>query len=388
MIPIKGMDKQERERHVLLGTVDFYIRTGKPVGSNTLRESGFEDLSSATIRNYFAHLEEEGYLEQAHASGGRIPTNLAYRFYANYHQNKKQTPDSHDLHLFASLDQFDSREMALFLQNAAEQLSQKTQCAVFLSAPRFDSDYLTDMKLVAIDHTRCLCILMTDFGLIRTEILHLPSKLSSFSIKRIENYFQWRLTGLDKPEHLDKEEELLAHSLYNEMIVRYLVGYSNFIDEDIYRTGFSKLLHYPDFQEASTLASALALFENTNGMRLLLRECKVVNRLKFWIGDDLVPHAITNPNCSILTIPYYVNRQPVGAIGLLGPSRMPYANLFQKLDTFSKVVSDTLTRNIYKFKINYRQPEAGQTFLEKDNCHLTDQTNLILLEDKSNTFFK
>ncbi len=82
-ISLKRIGKQDRERKVLLGLVDYYIKTGKPVGSNTLKEVGFEELSSATIRNYFANLEEEGYLSQSHSSGGRIPTNLAYRTYAH-----------------------------------------------------------------------------------------------------------------------------------------------------------------------------------------------------------------------------------------------------------------------------------------------------------------
>ena len=68
------------KRKVLIGLVEYFIKTGKPVGSNTLKETGFGDLSSATIRNYFAHLETEGYLTQQHSSGGRIPTNLAIAF--------------------------------------------------------------------------------------------------------------------------------------------------------------------------------------------------------------------------------------------------------------------------------------------------------------------
>src|SRR5262249_48058347 len=74
--------KDKRERLILLGLVDLYLQTGKPIGSNTLRENGFESLSSATIRNYFSKLEEEGYLKQQHSSGGRIPTSIAYKAFA------------------------------------------------------------------------------------------------------------------------------------------------------------------------------------------------------------------------------------------------------------------------------------------------------------------
>lgn len=379
-VSIKRVGKQDRERQVLVGLVDYYIQTGKPVGSNTLKEAGFGDLSSATIRNYFAHLEREGYLIQPHSSGGRIPTDLAYRFYAQAYLDQDQPELKEDV--FQDLQHVDSREIALFLQEAAETLSQKSQCAVFLSAPRFDHDFIAEIKLVPLDASRCLCVLITDFGVIRTEILHLPTKLSSFAIKRIESYFHWRLTGLTQMEKLEPEEEAIGQTFYNELMVRYIVGYSTFIDEDIYRTGLSRLLTYADFQDASLLASGLTLFENVPSMRRLLKECRTLDCLKFWIGDDLTSYTTTNPNCAVLTVPYYINRHPVGAVGLLGPTRLPYRSLFGLLRQFSAYVSEILTRNIYKFKISFRQPGEGKLYLQKEEHRLIGQSRLVLLEDK------
>ena len=381
-IPIKRVSKQDREKKVLLGLVDYYIKTGKPVGSNTLKEVGFEELSSATIRNYFAHLEEEGYLAQTHASGGRVPTNLAYRFYAHAYADLNEIHEEGDP--FKAIRQFESREIASFLQKSAEQLSHHTKCAVFLSAPRFDHDFVTGIKLIPIDAYRCLCVLITDFGVIQTEILHLAMKFSLFAIKRIESYFQWRLTGLNSPENLEPEEEEIAKIIYNELMVRYIVGYSNFIDEEIYRTGFSQLLTYSDFHEATVLASSLALFENAHSMRLLLKECTTLNNLKFWIGDDLNTYATSNPKCAVLSIPYYINQKAVGAIGLLGPIRIPYRTLFETLRMFSDSVSEALTRNIYKFKISFREAKTGNLYLQKEESHFIGQSRLMLLEDKRN----
>src|SRR5271167_1961788 len=85
MLTPKKPAKDQRERLILFGLVELYLQTGKPVGSNTLRENGFETLSSATIRNYFAKLEEDGFLKQQHSSGGRIPTTFAYQLYAETH---------------------------------------------------------------------------------------------------------------------------------------------------------------------------------------------------------------------------------------------------------------------------------------------------------------
>jgi heat-inducible transcriptional repressor len=379
-IPLKRLGKQGREHKVLLGLVDYYIKTGRPVGSNTLKDAGFADLSSATIRNYFSHLEEEGYLVQLHSSGGRVPTNLAYRIYAQDYIDDE--PIILDNDLFQAQKQTDSREIALFLQNSAETLSELTQCAVFLSAPRFDHDFIVSMKLVPIDATRCVCVLVTDFGVIRTEVLRLPNKLSAFAIKRIESYFEWRLRGIQQPENLEPEEKELAQNFYNELMVRYIVGYSNFIDEEIYRTGFSHLLAYPEFHDATVLASSLSLFENAYSMRLLLRECISNKQMKFWIGDDLKAYTALIPDCTIIAIPYYINQKPVGAVGLLGPKRLSYRVFFSTLRLFSDAISEALTRNIYKFKISFRQPQTGTIYLQSEEHQAIGQSGLMLLEDK------
>lgn len=381
---IKKSNKQDRERKILLGLIEHFLKTGKPVGSNTLKECGFEDLSSATIRNYFANLEGEGYLQQQHTSGGRIPTNKAYRLYADHCFNHASHASKQQTTTFSNLRTCETREITAFLQHATEQLVDITQCAAFLSAPRFDQDFIIGSKFVAIDHARYLCVLITDFGAVLTETLYSSHKLSHFSLKRIEEYCQWRITGIgNKPEHLTKEEEEIALSFYNELMVRYIVNYSNFTHQDIYRTGFSQLLHYPEFQEASLLANSLALFENTHGMRLLLKECRTLDTLKYWIGDDLITYSpYAQPNCTVLAIPYHVNKQAVGAVGLLGPTRMPYDQLFTILSHFSENISEALTNNLYKFKITMRQPKPDELDNKRHDTPLISQTPHLLIENK------
>ena len=246
--------KTSREQRILLSLVELYLKMGKPIGSNTLKEYGFEELSAATIRNYFAQLEENGYLKQQHSSGGRIPTNLAYRFYAQEYLDSGSIEQKEEEQLQCLRHQH-IRSLTTYLQNASELLSEITHLATFMSSPRFDHDFILDIKLVGIDQKRALCILVTDFGLIQTEALYTEKKLSSFSLKRIESYFRWRLSNqqkLQKPLNLTEEEEKLAQKFYNEIMVRYIVRYSNFSDEDLHRTGFSRLLTYPEFNDPIT----------------------------------------------------------------------------------------------------------------------------------------
>lgn len=362
--------KDQREKGVLLGLVELYLETGKPIGSNTLRENGFDYLSSATIRNYFAKLEESGYLKQQHSSGGRIPTPLAYKLYADMHLNANALEEKEKQQLKSRLLR-ESREVASYLQHAAEVVSESTGCAVFLSAPRFDQDFVLDIKLVAVDHNRCLCVVITDFGLVHTEVLYTENKLSNFSLKRIESYFHWRIKGLDKPT-LNEGEEELAVRFYNELILRHIVTYTNFSAEDIYKTGFSRLLLYPDFNNAAALASGLSLFENPHHLRSLLRECCEAKNLSCWIGED---HSGPTHACSILAIPYRINQTIVGSIAILGPQRMPYKRLFGLLQAASEYISETLTRSMYKFKITFREPKAAPVEFKQDPIN-------FLLEDK------
>lgn len=377
----KRQTKQDREKRVLLGLIEYYLQTGKPVGSNSLKEAGFEDLSSATIRNYFAHLEEEGYLTQQHSSGGRIPTHKAFRLYAQECADVAQFPTEEE-DCFKNFRSAETKEIALFLQRAADSLSAASNCAVFLSAPRFDHDFISDVKIVPLDHYRCLCIIVTDFGAIQTEVVLVEKRLSAFSAKRIEEYCHWRLTGQHKPENLEIEEEELAQKIYKELMLRFVVGYSNFTDSEIHRTGFSRLISYPEFQDLKELASCLSLFENAHSMRLLLKECTKFDKLKFWIGEDLLPYCESTPNSAVIAIPYHINHQTVGAIGLLAPARIPYKQLFKLVNAFTDNISEALTKNLFKFKINYRQPNDGSNFLHKEEHLLLGRSRLLLIENQ------
>nr|WP_166157152.1 heat-inducible transcriptional repressor HrcA [Neochlamydia sp. AcF84]NGY95547.1 Heat-inducible transcription repressor HrcA [Neochlamydia sp. AcF84] len=388
LITVKKSAKHNRERQVLMGLIELYLKTGKPIGSHTLKEFRFEELSSATIRNYFSNLEKEGYLSQQHSSGGRIPTTQAFRLYAQEHSTTKQTSEAYQ-HELQKLRDKETHELASYLQEAAETLSHLAKCAVFLSAPRFDQDYINQIKIVEIDHTRCLCIILTSIGLIQTEIMPLDKRMSTFSLKRMERYFQWRLNrihqssssiDINTPDNLTEEEKNLAQLFYNEIMVRYIVSYSNFTDEDIYRTGFSKLLAYPEMQDVSKLTHCLSLFENVPSMRLLLKECSKKETLKFWIGEDLDFLSAGPQECSVVTVPYYANKQCVGAIGLLGPIRLPYRHLFGLLHNFSENISEAITRSIYKFKITFRQPQRGTISTQPDKPCFLGESSLMLIE--------
>ena len=373
----KRLTKSDRQEAVLLGLVDLFIKTNRPIGSHSLQEKNFDFLSSATIRNYFNKLEKEGYLHQSHSSGGRIPTALAYRAYANASLENPSLPTKDKKKIFDSL-KLEGKQTSTFLHNAADLLSEMSNLSVFLTSPRFDQDFIHDIKLFQLDEKKILCVLLTDFGTIKTETLYTPKILEKQHLQQIENFFLYKL-GKTTERLVFSTEALakIAQHFYNEIMVRHIVGYAHFFSEEIYRTGLSRLLRYPEFTDPVNLAKNLALFEDNNRILSLLAECMKINRQTCWIGTELQRFAHDSNDCTVIAIPYYINHRIAGAIAILGPMRIDYSYLFGLMQAFSNKISQELSSCMGKFKITYRQPskdDASQYFAVSDS---------ILLEDKS-----
>lgn len=361
----KAITKKQREMDVLIGLIELFLSSGKAVGSNTLRENGFEYISSATIRNYFATLEAKGYLKQEHTSGGRIPTDLALRLFVEQFvadKSKHKTPQD-DVEFLKTITQKETKKLSLYLQEVTEAISELTSLTTLITAPRFDQDFISKVILTKVDETLAVCIIVTDFGFIHTENLYLPSHMSTFSLKRIEEYFAYRLSGQNKPA-LAEEEEVFAKEAYNEIMLRHFINFSNMDKPDIYKGGFSKLLRHTEFHDPETLSNTLSLFENNHSLQSLLFNN---DSLKFHIGDDL--RAIVPPphKSALIQVPYFVHNKVVGNIAILGPTRMNYKEVISLLETVSDLLSENLTQNLYKFKLTYRTPKTSEiTYTSSD----------------------
>ncbi|MCH9812103.1 heat-inducible transcriptional repressor HrcA [bacterium] len=353
----KPITKQEREEEVLLGLVELFLTTGKAIGSNTLRENGFDHISSATIRNYFAALEAKDLLKQQHTSGGRTPTDKALRIYTKHLlSNKPEKLPKDDVQFLESLICKETRGLSTYLQEITEALSDLTSHTVLITAPRFERDFISKILITKVDEGRALCIIVTDFGLIHTETLYLPTHMSTFSIKRMEEYFHYRLTSLDKPK-LTEEEEGFAKHAYNEVILRHFISYTNLERPDIYKAGFAKLLTHSEFHDPEALSSTLSLFENNLSLQNLLYQNENLDLL---IGDDLKEHIAPPYKSALLRMPYFIHNKVAGNIAILGPSRMNYKDLIALLETASKLLSDSLTKNLYKYQLTYRLPKSKE----------------------------
>jgi heat-inducible transcriptional repressor len=387
MRAIKRPPKSQRELAVLMACVEQYIKSGRPVGSHTLKEVASAELSSATIRNYFSALEEGGYLKQHHASGGRVPTEKAYRLYlTNLLEDEEVERASLSLVNKEELE-IEGQEVSAFLQKAGEWLSERLGLSLFLSFPRFDQDYLIRIRGVVIDHARILFALVTQFGELFSEVLPLKERLSSQAVLRMESYFDWKLRGSPVGEcPIVGKEAVFAEGYFQELMLRYIVKHTSFVDEEIFRCGFTHLLRYPEFQDPALLSNGLGLFENGRKMRHLLREAVTQKGLTFWLGRELDLIQVGLEEGALIAMPYRIAHKPVGAFALLAPLRFDYKEILTVLLPFIERVGEVLTETVYHYRLSYRLPsEVTHALGLEEREFLEHSSRKILIEDKRNT---
>jgi len=371
-------ERRLREQQVLLGLVKEYINTGRPVSSATLQRSGFESLSPATIRNYFAELEGQGYLVQEHSSAGRIPTAAAFRLYAETICAELALPDALSAELDA-LCQAELRSVSVLIQEALSLLASKTGCCVVASSPRFDSDFVQRVRLVDIDNKRVLVVLITDFGLVHSELICMPQQIKGASIRRVERAMQARLWGQSYPEEISEEELQLARQLYDEAMMRHIARHSSFWEEDLFRAGLSQLLHFPELSSQRALSESMSLLENHPRLRHILREATAHDRVMIRLGEELASPSSEHSALAFIAAHYCIGNNAVGALGVLAPMRINYQHVIAQLQETCMAISQALTRNLLRFKIVYRQPGNAQRYLPHDSQLAIGQIQHLLI---------
>ncbi len=344
--------RNKRAEEVLFSLIELYVKSGKPVASNTLKEEGLAHLSSATIRNYAAELEELGLLEQVHTSGGRIPTLEGLRLYAEHSLMSAKLDSQDAAFLFSNLT-FHTKELQRSLEVATEALSEIAEVAALVTSPRFDHDSIQEIRLFVLDSTRLLSVIITQFSVCYTNILHVPKRLSSFSAKRIEAFFASKLQPkMSMAEPLTEEETTIAMQLYQEVSLRFMVRYANFTTDEVEKAGLHRLLNYPEFHDPALLGTTLSLMENPNTVHDLIQQTIRSDDITYRIGHPI------NKETTILSIPYQVQGKKVGIIALYGPKRLPYAKLFGLLREFRKIFENQLDQVIRANNITLRTPET------------------------------
>jgi len=334
----------ERSREIFRHIVETYVATGVPVGSRMLSKRLDHRLSPASIRNVMADLEESGLLYAPHTSAGRLPTQAGLRMFVD------------GLMEFGALSQ-DEREniegrcaangrgVQDVLQEATGILSGLSQCAGLVVAPKQDVA-LRQVEFVNLGGGRALVVLVTEGGAVENRVIDLPLDLPPQALQQAANYLSARLRGRTMVEAkaaiglelADRKAEL--DELTTRVVEAGLAIWSgdNGAKSTLIVRGQARLLQ--DVSAAGDLERIRQLFEELEQQQELLDIIDLTQGgegVRIFIGSENKLFSLAG--CSMIVAPFQNSRQQVvGAIGVIGPTRLNYARIVPMVDFTAQVV--------------------------------------------------
>ncbi len=336
------VELSERSREIFRQIVESYVATGEPVGSRTLSRRLSTALSPATIRNVMADLEEAGLLYAPHTSAGRLPTEAGMRLFVSGLLELGQLPDT-------ERDRIDrqcratGKSLDTLLADALSTLSGLSRCAGLVLAPKTQVA-LKHIEFVPLGPGRALLVLVTGDGLVENRVLELPPDVSPAALTEASNYLNAHLAGRTLDELravIEAELSSQRHQLdelTGKVVQAGLATWAGGTSGQLIVRGQSHLLDdvtaLDDLERIRSLFEAL---ETKEHLLHLLDAAHAADGVQIFIGAQNELFQVSG--CSMIVAPYHNSRdQIVGAIGVIGPTRLNYARIIPLVDYTAKMI--------------------------------------------------
>ena len=336
----------DRSREIFRRIVDGYLETGAPVGSRTLSKQPGLGVSPATIRNVMADLEESGLLFAPHTSAGRLPTEAGLKLFVDGLLEVGNLTKAERASI-AGECKASGTSVEGMLERATQALSGLTHLAGLVVAPKSQAP-LKHIEFVALNPGRALVVLVTENGVVENRIIDVPQGVMPSALVEATNYLSARLVGRTLEDaQAAIREELAQHKADLDHLTQKVVeegiavwgGGGNAGSAALIIKGQSNLLGdmgaQADLEHIRTLFQALETKETLAG---LIARADTAEGVQIFIGAENNLFGLSG--CSMVVGPYRDSRERiVGAIGVIGPTRMNYARIIPMVDYTSKLVS-------------------------------------------------
>ena len=332
-----------RYSSILATIVEGYINTCQPISSQYVQKKLLTDLSSATIRNVMSSLEKDGFLKQVHKSGGRIPTDLGYRFYINSINSKNNINEDVIPELEDELKTVSSNVDEI-LNATATMLSDLSNMFSIVMISEYQNSILVDIELIELNGNRVMMVIGMDNGLVKSIVLDLDINIKEKHIKSITKLLKDKLVGLSLSEIQNTITYRLNDSpVFNHELIQILINdcYSHFSIENnklIYTSPANVLLQQPEFQNIHNFKKILPALDKSF-LSIYINKNFDTEHDYDLIGKENEDKIFTN--CAILTSKFET-KAINGRIGVIGPKRLNYINVKNILNTFRKVVQNAI----------------------------------------------
>lgn len=329
------MELNDRKMKILQAIISSYLETAEPVGSRTISKAYDLGISPATIRNEMSDLEELGFIVQPHTSSGRIPSDKGYRLYVdilleNHKAQMKKIALLEDL--VQKADRIEN-----LLQDIAKVLAKETHYATLVTTPKYNKSKVKNIQLISLEPTKLLAVIVTDTNIIKNYMIDVNQELNQSVLNKLtyvinEHLYDLTLEQINLPliqsiqSYADTNYEIVTKVL--DAIFKTIQS----IDEtDIYTSGATNILKFPEFSDVNKAMELIDTLEEKEVLKSILSnisDCQE-GKINIRIGDEIELNEMKD--CSLITATYCVGKELIGAIGIIGPKRMDYANTISSL---------------------------------------------------------
>jgi len=342
-------EMNERSKIVFRNLVDSYIETGEPVGSQTLANTLAEEISPATIRNVMQDLEVLGLLDSPHVSSGRIPTQQGLRLFVDTLLEIGEISNKEQEIIDYSIKE-DPKNLSNILTRAGSVLSGLTKSASLVLAPKIEAP-IKHIEFVSLSPERALAVLVTADGMVENRVFEPPLGQTQSDFREAANFMNAHAKGLTLSELREvMEREVSKRKLEIDKIAAQLVkdglavwdgkdtdnsrlivrGRANLIDGTTAEDDFEKIRElFDDLERKQDIANFINLTEKGEGVRVFIGS---ENKLFSLSGSSLVISPYMNSEHKI-----------IGAVGVIGPTRLNYRKIVPIVDYTAQLVGRTLS---------------------------------------------
>ena len=341
------MIMDDRKKRILQAIIDDYIDKAEPVGSRTIARKYELGLSSATIRNEMADLEEMGYLAQPHTSAGRVPSDKGYRLYVDKLMPARSL-NSAEIRELRSVVNTRVYELSQLLKQATAVLSNFTKYTSMAVTPKMRSSTIKTVQVVPIEAGKALVIVVNNAGIVRNALIKVSEQATSEMLGRISNLLNDKLAGLTFEQADTEGIKTLGREIgvSGDIMQPILDGTADCIyqmgDHEMYVEGSTNILNHPEFKDMDKARQFLSMLDEKTSICRAVYDSTRPNGITVRIGSENDLSSIRD--CSLVTVSYNVSDTMVGTIGIIGPTRMEYNKVISSISYMKKLVSEEISK--------------------------------------------
>ncbi len=339
----------DRKLKILQAIIDDYIYSAEPVGSRTIAKKHELGLSSATIRNEMADLEEMGLLEQPYTSAGRVPSDKGYRLYVDQLMKINELTES-EIEKIRNDMNIRINELSQLIRNASAVMSKFTKYTSIAVTPHMKQSVLKAVQVVPIEPGKALVIIVTDSNIVRNNLIRIPESVTPDFLIQISNMLNEQLKGFTlemlKSDILNEKFEKLTALPYG-LIKPLLDGIEDLIKTidkpEVYLEGATNILNFPEFKEVDKAKEFLNILDEKKLVSdLLINNTNKNNEIIIHIGNENDIEGIKD--CSLVTASYSVGNHVIGTIGIIGPTRMEYSKVVSSMNYIRNKINQEILK--------------------------------------------